>query len=216
MKVINLSESNSLLNQYMKEIRSVAIQGDNLRFRRNIERIGEVMALEVSRTLEYAAEDVKTPLGIAKVPVIQDKIVLATVMRAGLPLHMGFLNMFDHAENAFLSAYRRVNEKGELEIVSEYLAAPRLDGKTLLLVDPMLATGMSMEIAYKALLTHGEPKTTHLCCTIGTPQAIEYLQKALPEDITLWCAAIDPILNENKYIVPGLGDAGDLCFGEKL
>ena len=216
MKVINLSESNSLLNQYMKEIRSVAIQGDNLRFRRNIERIGEVMALEVSRTLEYAAEDVKTPLGIAKVPVIQDKIVLATVMRAGLPLHMGFLNMFDHAENAFLSAYRRVNEKGELEIVSEYLAAPRLDGRTLLLVDPMLATGMSMEIAYKALLTHGEPKTTHLCCTIGTPQAIEYLQKALPEDITLWCAAIDPILNENKYIVPGLGDAGDLCFGEKL
>lgn len=216
MKVINLSESNSLLNQYMKEIRSVAIQGDNLRFRRNIERIGEVMALEVSRTLEYAAEDVKTPLGIAKVPVIQDKIVLATVMRAGLPLHMGFLNMFDHAENAFLSAYRRVNEKSELEIVSEYLAAPRLDGKTLLLVDPMLATGMSMEIAYKALLTHGEPKTTHLCCTIGTPQAIEYLQKALPEDITLWCAAIDPILNENKYIVPGLGDAGDLCFGEKL
>ncbi len=216
MKVINLSESNSLLNQYMKEIRSVAIQGDNLRFRRNIERIGEVMALEVSRTLEYAAEDVKTPLGIAKVPVIQDKIVLATVMRAGLPLHMGFLNMFDHAENAFLSAYRRVNEKGELEIVSKYLAAPRLDGKTLLLVDPMLATGMSMEIAYKALLTHGEPKTTHLCCTIGTPQAIEYLQKALPEDITLWCAAIDPILNENKYIVPGLGDAGDLCFGEKL
>ncbi len=217
MKVINLSETNSLLNQYMKEIRSVAIQGDNLRFRRNIERIGEVMALEVSRTMDYAVEEVKTPLGIAKVPVIQDKIVLATVMRAGLPLHMGFLNMYDHAENAFLSAYRRVNEKGELEIVSEYLAAPQLEGKTLLLVDPMLATGMSMEIAYQALLTHGQPKAVHLCCTIGTPQAIEYLQSTLPnQNITLWCAAIDPELNDKKYIVPGLGDAGDLCFGEKL
>ena len=137
-------------------------------------------------------------------------------MRAGLPLHTGFLNMYDHAENAFLSAYRRINEKGELEIVSEYLAAPKLDGKTLLLVDPMLATGMSMEAAYQALLTHGKPKHVHLCCVIGTHQSVAYLQNIMPDNVTLWCAAIDPVLNEKKYIVPGLGDAGDLCFGEKL
>ena len=205
-----------MLNEYLKEIRSVAIQGDSLRFRRNIERIGEVMAIEVSKALSYAAEAVQTPLGVAQVNVIQDKVVLATVMRAGLPLHQGFLNMFDHAENAFLSAYRRVNEKGELEIVSEYLAAPELDGKTLILVDPMLATGMSMDAAYQALLTHGKPAQVHLCCTIGTTQAVEFLQPLMPENVTLWCAAIDPKLNEKKYIVPGLGDAGDLCFGTKL
>ena len=216
MKVVRLSEQNSLLNEYLKEIRSVAIQGDNLRFRRNIERIGEIMAIEVSRTLHYETEDVQTPLGVAKVPVIQDKIVLATVLRAGLPLHAGFLNMFDHAENAFLSAYRCVNEKGELEIVSEYLAAPSLEGKTLILVDPMLATGMSMEAAYQALLTHGKPAKVHLCCTIGTEQAIEYLKPIMPDNVTLWCAVVDPLLNEKKYIVPGLGDAGDLCFGKKL
>ena len=216
MKVINLSEQNSVLNQYLREIRDVNIQKDPLRFRHNIERIGEFMAIELSKTLDYEHTDVQTPLGVAQVPVIQDQIVLATVMRAGLPLHQGFLNMFDHAENAFLSAYRRVNEKGELEIVSEYLAAPKLDGKTLLLVDPMLATGMSMDAAYQALLTHGQPKAVHLCCTIGTKQAVELLQGIMPENVTLWCAAIDPKLNEKKYIVPGLGDAGDLCFGEKL
>lgn len=216
MKVINLSDTNSLLNQYLKEIRSIAIQKDSMRFRKNIERIGQVMAIEVSKTLQYEAEDVQTPLGTAKVPVISNQVVLGTIMRAGLPLHQGFLSMFDQAENAFVSAYRQKNAQGELEIVSEYLAAPALDGKTLLLVDPMLATGMSMEIAYKALLSHGTPKTTHLCCTIGTPEAIEYLSKTMPENITLWCCAIDDSLNENKYIVPGLGDAGDLCFGDKL
>ena len=216
MKVINLSERSSLLNQYLKEIRSVNIQKDSLRFRRNIERIGEVMAIEVSRALDYQSEKVQTPLGVADMQIAQDNIVVASVMRAGLPLHTGFLNMYDHAENAFLSAYRRINEKGELEIVSEYLAAPKLDGKTLLLVDPMLATGMSMEAAYTALLTHGKPKQVHLCCVIGTNQAIEYLRPLMPENVTLWCAAIDPVLNEKKYIVPGLGDAGDLCFGEKL
>lgn len=216
MNVINLSEHCSLLNQYLKEIRSVDIQKDSMRFRRNIERIGEVMALEVSRALDYQTEDVRTPLGVASMPIAQDQVVVASVMRAGLPLHAGFLNMYDHAENAFLSAYRRMNEKGKLEIVSEYLAAPQLDGKTLLLVDPMLATGMSMEAAYKALLTHGQPKHIHLCCVIGTPKAVDYLQPVMPENVTLWCAAIDPVLNEKKYIVPGLGDAGDLCFGEKL
>ena len=216
MKVINLSEHNSVLNNYLREIRDVDIQQDSMRFRHNIERIGEVMAIEVSRALDYQAEDVQTPLGIAHMPVAQDQVVVASVMRAGLPLHIGFLNMYDHAENAFLSAYRRVNEKGELEIVSEYLAAPKLEGKTLLLVDPMLATGMSMEAAYTALLTHGQPKQVHLCCVIGTNQAIDYLRPLMPDNVTLWCAAVDPMLNEKKYIVPGLGDAGDLCFGEKL
>ena len=220
MKVINLSESPSLLTHYLKELRSTTIQKDSMRFRRNIERIGEIMAMEISRTLNYKEENVKTPLGIAPVQVLHDPIVVGTILRAGLPLHQGFLNMFDNAENAFLSAYRRAvvgrNGQETLEIVSEYLAAPKLDGKTLLLVDPMLATGMSMEVAYKALLSHGTPKTVHLACVIGTRQAIEYLQKTMPENATLWCAAIDPELNEKKYIVPGLGDAGDLCFGNKL
>ena len=218
MKVINLSERNSVLNQFLREIRDVNIQKDSLRFRRNIERIGEVMAIEMSKELAYQPTDVQTPLGIAKVNTIAEPIVLATILRAGLPLYQGFLNVFDRAENAFLSAYRRVNEKGELEIVAEYMAAPSIEGKTLVIADPMLATGMSMEASYLSLLKHGQPLHTHLCCTIGTPQAVEYLRKALNDrpDVTLWCAAIDPILNEKKYIVPGLGDAGDLCFGEKL
>lgn len=220
MQVINLSQRPSLLNQYMKEIRSAAIQQDSMRFRRNIERIGEVMAVEISQTLSYEDETVQTPLGTANVPTLRDAIVLGTILRAGLPFHQGFLNMFDNAENAFISAYRRsvVGRKGQekLEIVSEYLAAPSLENKTLLLVDPMLATGMSMEVAYKAILSHGTPKQVHIACVIGTEQAIDYLEKNMPSDITLWCAAIDPVLNEHKYIVPGLGDAGDLCYGEKL
>ena len=220
MQVINLSENNSILNLFLSEIRDVNIQKDPLRFRRNIERIGEIIAVEVSRALQYAPKDVTTPLGTATVQLPTDKVVLGTILRAGLPLHQGFLNIFDRAENAFLSAYRRagriVDGKQELEIVAEYLAAPKLDGKTLILVDPMLATGMSMEVAYRALQSHGTPAHTHLCCVIGTNQAVKYLQDNLPENVTLWCAAIDADLNEKKYIVPGLGDAGDLCFGEKL
>ena len=218
MKVINLSEHNSVLNQYLREIRDVEIQKDPLRFRRNIERIGSVMAVEVSKTLHYEQTDVQTPLGIAPVNTISDNLVLATILRAGLPMHQGFLNVFDRAENAFLSAYRRVNAEGKLEIVAEYMAAPSIEGKTLIVADPMLATGMSMEVGYLALLRHGTPKHTHLCCTIATPQSIEYLRKALNDspDVTLWCAAVDPILNDKKYIVPGLGDAGDLCYGTKV
>jgi uracil phosphoribosyltransferase len=218
MKVINLSEHNSVLNQYLREIRDVNIQGDSMRFRRNIERIGEVMAIELSKTLTYEPVEVQTPLATATVNTIAEPLVLATILRAGMPLHQGFLNVFDNAENAFLSAYRRVNAKGELEIVAEYMAAPAIDGKTLIVADPMLATGMSMEVGYLALLRHGTPKHTHLCCTIGTPQAIDCLRTSLNDspDITLWCAAIDPILNEKKYIVPGLGDAGDLCYGTKI
>ena len=222
MRVINLSEQNSVLNQFLREIRDVNIQKDPLRFRRNIERIGEVMAIEVSKALDYEPTQVQTPLDVATVNTISDQIVLATILRAGLPLHQGFLNIFDRAENAFLSAYRRVgrNVHGEeqLEIVAEYMAAPAIDGKTLIIADPMLATGMSMEVGYLALLRHGKPKHTHLCCTIGTPQAIDCIRKSLndSDDVTLWCAAIDPVLNEKKYIVPGLGDAGDLCYGTKI
>lgn len=207
-----------MLNQYLREIRDVEIQKDPLRFRRNIERIGEVMAIEMSKELNYEPTEVQTPLAKATVNTISDQLVLATILRAGMPLHHGFLNIFDRAENAFLSAYRRENADGELEIVAEYMAAPAIEGKTLVVVDPMLATGMSMEVGYQALLRHGKPKHTHLCCTIGTPQAIDCLRRSLndSEDVTVWCAAIDPVLNEKKYIVPGLGDAGDLCYGTKI
>jgi uracil phosphoribosyltransferase len=218
MKVINLSEQNSVLNQFLREIRDVNIQKDPLRFRRNIERIGEFMAMELSKTLNYEPVQVQTPLDVATVNTISDQLVLATILRAGMPLHHGFLNIFDRAENAFLSAYRRVNKQGELEIVAEYMAAPSIDGKTLIVADPMLATGMSMEVGYLALLKHGQPAHTHLCCAIATPQSIEYMRKALNDrpDVTLWCAAVDPVLNDKKYIVPGLGDAGDLCYGVKI
>lgn len=222
MKVVNLSETNSVLNQYLCEIRDVNIQKDPMRFRRNIERIGEFMAMELSKTLAYTPTRVQTPLGVAEVNTIAEPLVLATILRAGLPLHQGFLNVFDRAENAFLSAYRRVgrNVHGEdqLEIVAEYMAAPDIEGKTLIIADPMLATGMSMEVGYLALLRHGTPKHTHLCCTIATPQSIDYIRRELNdrEDVTLWCATVDPILNEQKYIVPGLGDAGDLCYGTKI
>ena len=218
MKVINLSEQNSVLNQFLREIRDVHIQKDPMRFRRNIERIGEVMAIEVSKTLQYKPTEVQTPLAKATVNIPDEQLVLATILRAGMPLHQGFLNIFDRAENAFLSAYRRANEKGELEIIAEYMAAPIIEGKTLIVADPMLATGMSMEVGYLALLKHGQPKHTHLCCAIATPQSIEYMRRTLNdrEDVTLWCAAVDPILNEKKYIVPGLGDAGDLCYGVKV
>jgi uracil phosphoribosyltransferase len=218
MKVINLSEHHSVLQNFLREIRDVDIQKDRLRFRRNIERIGEVMAIELSKVLNYESTDVQTPLAKTTVDVVSDQLVLATILRAGMPLHQGFLNIFDHADNGFLSAYRRVNAEGELEIVAEYMAAPSIDDKTLVVVDPMLATGMSMEVGYLALLKHGTPRYTHLCCTIATPQAIDYMRKALNDrdDVTLWCAAIDPVLNEKKYIVPGLGDAGDLCYGQKI
>ena len=218
MKVINLSEHHSVLQNFLREIRDVDIQKDRMRFRRNIERIGEVMAIELSKELNYQTTEVQTPLAKTTVETISDELVLATILRAGMPLHQGFLNIFDHAENAFLSAYRRVNAEGELEIVAEYMAAPAIDDKTLIVVDPMLATGMSMEAGYLALLKHGTPRHTHLCCTIATPQSIDYMRQMLndSDDITLWCAAIDPVLNEKKYIVPGLGDAGDLCYGTKI
>lgn len=215
MKIINLSEENTILNQFLREIRDVTVQKDQMRFRRNIERIGEIMAYEISKELDYAPEDIMTPNCEAVQNVPQDNVVLGTILRAGLPLHTGFHNYFDHAENAFVSAYRRYITENEFDVVVEYLASPRLDGKTLILVDPMLATGISADLSYRALLTKGKPAKTIFACVIASQQAIDYVISHFPDDTILYCAAIDPILNEHAYIVPGLGDAGDLCFGEK-
>lgn len=217
MKVINLSENNSILNHYLKEIRSVEIQSDPMRFRRNLERIGEIMAYEISKTLHFSTEDVKTPLGIAPVNVIDEKIVISTIMRAGLPFHQGFLSYFDRAENAFVSAYRKYKNEVKFDIHIEYIASPDLNGKTLIITDPMLATGSSMELSHVALLTKGKPANLHIATVIASKQAVKYLKKHYAgSGATLWAAAIDPELNEHSYIVPGLGDAGDLAYGEKL
>lgn len=217
MKVIDFSESNTLLNQFVAEIRDVHVQNDRMRFRRNIERIGEVMSYEISKELRYTMRDVQTPLGIAHVNVPDEPLVLATILRAGLPFHQGFLNYFDHAENAFVSAYRKYIDEQHFDINVEYIASPSIEGKTLILVDPMLATGGSMELSYRAMLTKGTPAKVHLVSVIATRQAVEYIRHAFRDDehVTLWCAAVDPELNEHYYIVPGLGDAGDLAFGEK-
>ena len=219
MKVIDLSQTDTVLNQFVAELRDVAIQQDRMRFRRNVERIGELMAYEMSRTLRYSAKDVRTPLGTATARTPDDDLVVATVFRAGLPLHQGFLNVFDRAGNAFVSAYRFYKDEAhrEVDVHVEYIATPDLSRKTVLLVDPMLATGESLEMAWKAFLTKGTPGRLLIACVIASRQGVEHLQRLFPQDdVTLWCAAIDPALNEHKYIVPGLGDAGDLCYGEKL
>jgi len=217
MKIINLSEQNSVLNQYLKEIRSVDIQHDSMRFRRNLERIGEIMAYEISKSLDYANEDVQTPLGTAPVHVLTNQLVISTILRAGLPFHQGFLNYFDKAENAFVSAYRKYKDALKFEIFIEYIASPDLTGKTLIITDPMLATGGSMELAYGALKTKGTPTHIHVASVISSQFAVDYIQKHLPEaKTTIWTAAIDPELNDHSYIIPGLGDAGDLAFGLKL
>lgn len=215
MKIVNLSEENTILNQFISEIRNIDVQKDQMRFRRNIERIGEIMAYEISKELDYAPVNIMTPNSEAVQNVPQDNVVLGTILRAGLPLHTGFHNYFDHAENAFVSAYRKYTGENEFDVVVEYLASPRLEGKTLLLVDPMLATGISADLSYRALLTKGAPAKTIFACVIASQQAVDYFISHFPEDSILYCAAIDPILNEHAYIVPGLGDAGDLCFGEK-
>ena len=216
MKIINFSESNSILNQYVAELRDVEIQRDSMRFRRNIERIGEMMAYEISKTMSYSVKPVTTPLGVAHMSTPDTPVVLATILRAGLPFHQGFLHTFDRAENAFVSAYRKYKDTLKFDIHVEYLASPRISGKALLLVDPMLATGGSMELAYQAMLTKGKPSEIHIVSVIASQKAVDYIASVLPEDkTTIWCAAIDPDLNEHSYIVPGLGDAGDLSYGEK-
>lgn len=219
MEVINLSETNSIVSQYLAEIRDVDYQKNRLLFRNNIMRIGEFEAFEISKTLDYAPSKVTTPLGEAILNVPTDEIVLATIFRAGLPFHNGFLHVYDHAGNAFVSAYREYTDvaHSEVGIHVEYLATPSIEGKNLIIADPMLATGGSMELGYKAFLTKGTPKRIHVACVIATPEGIEHVRNSFPEEnTTIWCAAIDPGMNEHKYIVPGFGDAGDLCFGDKI
>lgn len=216
MKIINLSETNSVLNQYIAEIRDVQIQKDRLRFRRNIERIGEIMAYEISKTLQYVTKNVQTPLGVAAASLSVNNLVISTILRAGIPFHQGFLSYFDYAENAFVSAYRKYKDTLKFDINIEYIASPRIDNKTLIITDPMLATGGSMELTYRAMLTKGEPAEIHVASIIASKQAVEHISKVLPADkTTIWCAAIDPEIDDHSYIVPGLGDAGDLAYGEK-
>lgn len=216
MKVVNFAETPSLVNQFMMELRDENIQKDMLRFRRNLERIGEIMAYEISRTISYETIDVTTPLEVAKCQVIGDNIVLGTIFRAGVPFHQGFLNYFDHAENAFVSAYRKYKDDDNFDVHIEYLASPCIEGKTLIIADPMLATGASMELSYRALLTKGTPKHIHIASVIASKQAVDYVKGVFPaKKTTLWVGAIDDELNSHSYIVPGLGDAGDLAYGTK-
>jgi len=217
MKVINLTEQDSLAGRFMMELRDVNVHGDMLRFRRNLERLGEIMAYEISKTLRYKPKEVQTPLAPCTCRELDEQVVLATIFRAGLPFHQGFLSYFDNAENAFVSAYRKYKEKENFDVFIEYIASPDLTGKTVILCDPMLATGTSMELSYRALLTKGEPAHIHVASVIASEVAVEYVKKTFPEDkTTIWCGAIDPTINAHSYIVPGLGDAGDLAYGEKI
>lgn len=216
MEIINLGATNSILNQFVAELRDVTIQTDSLRFRRNIERIGEILSYEISKHIAYQKKTIQTPLGNANMMVPNSRVVISTILRAGLPFHQGFLNYFDHAENAFVSAYRKYKDRLNFDIHIEYIASPRLKDKILIITDPMLATGSSMELAFQALLTKGEPEHIHVASIIASKQAISYIKECMPADkTTVWVAAIDDELDEHSYIVPGLGDAGDLAFGIK-
>ncbi len=208
-----------MLNQYVAELRDVNVQTDRMRFRRNVQRIGNVMAYEISKTLVYKSVEVQTPLATATASIPTDDIVIGTVLRAGLPFHQGFLDIFDKAGNAFLSAYRYYTDREcrNIDVHIEYIASPNLNDCTFIIVDPMLATGESLELAYKAFLSKGKPKRIILASVIAAKEGIEHLQKTFPsDDVELYCAAIDPELNEHRYIVPGLGDAGDLMYGDKM
>ena len=217
MQIYNLSDTQSVFNQYIAEIRDEKIQKDPLRFRRNLERLGEIFGYEISKKIDYDIKDVQTPLGVAKVPMVKQQPVLATILRAGLPVQQGLLNIFDQAENAFISAYRKYNDNGEFHIEFEYLASPDLNEKIAILSDPMLASGASMEIGYKALLKKGEPEHVHLVAIIASRKGVDYVtEKIKAKNVTLWVGAIDEEMTVKSYIVPGLGDAGDLAFGPKI
>jgi uracil phosphoribosyltransferase len=214
--VIDLSKKNSLLNHWVAELRDVNVQNDRMRFRRNIERIGEVAAYELSKTLQFKPVEVATPLGIAPTQLLKEQPVLATILRAGLPLHQGMLNYFDKADNAFISAYRKHHPDGSFEISLEYLSCPNLNDRVLILCDPMLATGASLVETIQAIQKTYTPAQIHIVVTIASQKGIEHVEKELGADTPIWCAAIDPVLNDKSYIVPGLGDAGDLAFGTKM
>jgi uracil phosphoribosyltransferase len=217
MQIHYLSEGNSVLNHFLAQIRNVNVHNDSMRFRRNIERIGEIMAYELSKELHYAPIEIQTPLGIKNTTEIKDQLVLCSILRAGLPLHLGFLNYFDNAENGFISAYRHhPNNDDYFDILVQYQAIADINGKNLVLVDPMLATGQSIVAVYNKLMERGTPKEIHIAVVIAAPEGIAHLEERLPENCHLWVASLDEKLDEHSYIVPGLGDAGDLAYGEKL
>jgi uracil phosphoribosyltransferase len=212
-----LSNSNSIINQFIAEIRDAEVQKDSMRFRKNLERLGELFAYEISKELEYVEQEVTTSLGIAMVPVLKSYPVLAAILRAGLPFHQGFLNLFDKSENAFVSAYRKYHKDHSFTIQIEYASVADIDGKTLILCDTMLATGASAVLAYKELLHHGKPKHTHIVSILASQEGLTYLKRNLPgKNITFWLGTVDDELTAQAYIVPGLGDAGDLAFGKKI
>lgn len=212
-----LSEKNSIFNQYIAELRDTEIQKDSMRFRRNLECMGEIMAYELSKTLEYTSKQTTTPLGIAETKHLKTEPVIATILRAGLPMHVGVLNYFDKAQNAFISAYRRYHKDNSFDIHVEYVSSPNLDDKILILCDPMIATGNSIVLSYKAILSKGTPKHVHIISAIGSKEGIDFVKQNMPtKNYTIWCGAVDEELTAHSYIVPGLGDAGDLAFGEKI
>lgn len=217
MQIHYISDANSILNHFLGQIRNIHVQNDSMRFRRNIERIGEIMAYEMSKDFGYKSVEIQTPLGIKKTTEIEDQLVLCSILRAGLPLHLGFLNYFDNAENGFVSAFRHhPNHDDHFNIVVEYQAIPEITNKNLLLIDPMLATGQSMVAVFNRLMERGNPKEIHIAVVIATPEGIAHLEQHLPDRCHLWVASLDEKLNEKNYIVPGLGDAGDLAYGNKL
>ncbi|MBL7934571.1 MAG: uracil phosphoribosyltransferase [Bacteroidia bacterium] len=212
-----LSQQNSIFNQYVAELRDITIQKDSMRFRRNLERMGEIMSYELSKTLEYKTKETTTPLGIAETSHLVDQPVIATILRAGLPMHLGVLNYFDRAQNAFISAYRRHHKDNTFDIHVEYVSSPSLDNKVLILCDPMIATGSSIVLAYKAILSKGTPKHVHIISAISSREGVDFVKANMPtKNFTIWCGAVDEELTAHSYIVPGLGDAGDLAFGEKI
>ncbi|RPH32955.1 MAG: uracil phosphoribosyltransferase [Bacteroidales bacterium] len=212
-----IGDSNSILNQFIAELRDVKVQNDSMRFRRNLERIGEIFSYELSKELHYESHQVQTPLGEAEVNLPTDQLVLATILRAGLPLHQGMLNFFDKAENAFISAFRKYSKDGSFHIQFEHLSCPKIDGKVLIIADPMIATGASMLLSYKALLEKGTPKHTHIVSVIASKEGVDYMKRNLPQkSVTLWLGAVDDELTVKSFIVPGLGDAGDLAYGSKV
>lgn len=215
MEIINLGAENSIFNQFIAEIRDEKVQKDSMRFRRNCERLGEIFAYEISKKMEYENREITTPLGASIIPLMKEQPVLSTILRAGLPVHQGLLNYFDKGDNAFISAYRKHHKDGSFDIELEYLASPDLTDRILILSDPMLASGASMVVTYKALLQKGMPKKLHVVVLIASTLGLDYVQRFLPENTTIWVGAIDEELTAQSYIVPGLGDAGDLAFGSK-
>jgi uracil phosphoribosyltransferase len=217
MQIHHLSENNSVLNHFLAQIRDVNLQDDSMRFRKNMERIGEIMSYELSKVLDYKSVEIQTPLGIKKTSKIEDQLIICSILRAGLTMHQGFLNYFDNAENGFISAFRHhPNNDTDFDILVEYQAVANLENKNLLLVDPMLATGQSIVAVYNKLMEKGTPKEIHIAVIIAAPEGVAYLEEQLPDSCHLWIASLDEKLNDKKYIIPGLGDAGDLAYGTKL